>query len=264
MISASVPTPVHCPGSRWNIPLAPGQVHIWYQLTESIGEPALIAACALLSSEERWRCDRYRLACDRRDYAVAHALLRTSLSRYSDVEPQAWTFESGPRGKPEVSVRTRGSGVTLTFNLSHARGIVACAIASGAAVGIDVTRTDAAFDYSSIASRYLSRDELIQLDACSPRERSGRFIELWALKEAYTKATGRGLSEAVSDFGFLIEGDRIHFLPPPSVNPRAWKFGLFALEPHYRIGVAIACRDTPVWTILPTPSDDGSEDVSGR
>jgi 4'-phosphopantetheinyl transferase len=245
-------------GRRELAGFTPGHVHVWYRLTESLGEPALAVARAMLSDEERSRHDRYRLACDRRDYAVAHALLRASLSRYSEVEPQAWTFDVGAHGRPELTIRA-GLGARLTFNLSHARGIVACAITPGAAVGIDVTRTDAAFDYSSIASRYLSPDELVQLDACPPRDRSARFIELWTLKEAYTKATGRGLSEAVSDFGFLIEGDGIRFLPPGNVNPGAWQFGLFALEPHYRIGVAIACRDTPVWTIRARPSDDGSE-----
>ena len=247
MIAASFSTTVLDAKLRMGEPLASDQVHIWYQLTESLNEPALAAAHALLSSEERSRFDRYRLARDRRDYAAAHALLRTSLSYYSDVEPQAWTFDVGPYGKPELTIRAGLAG--LAFNLSHARGIVACAITHSAAVGIDVTRTDAAFDCSSIASRCLSPDESVQLDARPPRDRSARFMELWALKEAYTKATGRGLSEAMSDFGFLIEGDTIRFLPPGNVNPRAWQFGLFTLEPNYRIGVAIECRDPLAWTI---------------
>ena len=86
-------------------PLATGQVRIWYVLTESWGEPTLARARALLSDEERSRHDRYRLACDRRDYAVSHALLRASLSCDSEVEPQAWTFGVGVYGKPELTIR---------------------------------------------------------------------------------------------------------------------------------------------------------------
>jgi 4'-phosphopantetheinyl transferase len=230
------------------VSLAPDQVHIWYRLTESLGEPALAVARALLSAEERSRHDGIRLARDRRDYAAAHALLRTSLSCYTEVEPQAWAFEAGAHRKPELSVRA-GLGVRLTFNLSHARGMVACAIAPGTPVGIDVEPTDVAFDYSSIVSRYLAPDEIVQLDRCPPQDRSARFVELWTLKEAYIKATGRGLSEALSGFGFQIEGDQIQFMPPANVNAGAWQFALFALEPHYRMAVAIACKDTRVWKI---------------
>ena len=243
--------------------IAPDQVHVWYRLTESLRQPALATARALLSSEERSRYDGFRLACDRRDYAAAHALLRTSLSCYSEIDPQAWAFEAGGHGKPELPVRD-GLRVRLTFSLSHARGIVACAIAPGANVGIDVERTDLTFDYSSIASRYLAPHEIVQLHRCRPQDRSARFVELWTLKEAYVKATGSGLSLALSRFGFQIEGDQIHFTPPGNAVAGAWQFALFAPEPHYRMGVAIACRDSRVWKITAQSSDDSSEAMATK
>ena len=237
-----------------SLPVAPGDVDIWYRLTDSISQPALIAARALLSREERMRCDHYRLACDKRDYAIAHALLRTSLSRYGAAEPQAWIFRAGAYGKPQLAVRHQ-SMTELSFNLSHACGIVACAIAPGPSVGIDVVRTDVAFDYSSVGATYLSPDELAQLDACVPEERIARFMELWALKEAYAKATGRGLTEAVSELTFLIDASGIRFLPPPNVNPQSWQFELLTLEPHYRIAVAVERPDTSVWRIRARSAD---------
>lgn len=231
-------------------------VQVWYQSTESLGEPTLAAARNQLSAEERLRCDRYRRPRDRRDYAVAHALLRATLSRYSHVDPKAWTFDVGAHGQPTLSTRA-GVGAKLNFSLSHAQGVVACAIATRAHVGIDVTRTNTPFDYSTIAPRYCTPDELLQLNDCAPQQRSIRFLELWALKEAYTKATGRGLSEPLSELGFLFDGDRIHFEPPSRGNRRSWLFALFALEPCCRMAVAISGNDIGVYRLTATCSDSG-------
>ncbi len=219
---------------------------------------ALAAAHALLSAEEKQRHNEFRQPQDRRDYTVAHALLRSALSHYMNIPTDSWTFRVGSCGKPELSVYA-GSCANLTFNLSHTRGIVACAIAPGMPVGIDVVRTEPGFEYGAVASRYLSADESVQLDALPARDRSARFMELWALKEAYTKATGRGLSEEVSNVRFLIDGEVIRFLPPRNVDQTRWQFGLFTPAPHFRIALAIECQDTRLWTIHARSADDGSE-----
>lgn len=243
---------------RDRVSLVPDDVHVWYRPTESLSDAALTEARASLSHEEQSRHDRYRLASDRRDYAVAHALLRTSLSRYSDVDPHAWAFKAGAHRKPELAPRPGQSGGPA-FNLSHARGMVACALASGGDVGIDVERTDITFDYSSIASRCLAPDEVAQIERCPEEDRSARFIDIWTLKEAYVKATGRGLSEMLSDSCFTIRGEQIHFTPPPNACAEAWQFVLYALEPHHRIAVAICRRDAPTCKISAWPADDLEE-----
>ena len=236
---------------------APGQIDVWYRLTESLDAPDVIAARARLSREERTRCDQYRFGCDRRDYVVSHALLRTSLSRYLDVDPKMWTFDAGVHGKPYLTAAAQ-SGRTLTFNLSHTRGMVACAIASDVPVGIDVVRTDTTFDYPLVASSSFSADELAQLESCRQEEdRAAHFMEVWALKEAYTKATGQGLSADLSGFGFVIDSHVIRFLSPRGVDPHAWQFALFALEPHYRIAVAAECGRTTVPTIEARAAESG-------
>jgi len=148
-----------------------------------------------------------------------------------------------------LRVRQGETVLTPHFSLSHACGTVACAIAADAAIGIDVERTDVAFDYSPLASRYCSDEEIAQLNRCSPQDRSIRFIEMWTLKEAYLKATGQGLSESLRDVGFSVDGDRVHFLPTGNVRTDAWHFAVFTVAPRARIGVAVNCRDTPAWTL---------------
>ncbi len=238
--------------------LAVNQVHIWYRLTEMLGPSAMAGAHTLLSAEEKQRHDQFRQPSDRRDYAVAHALLRSSLSRYVDVPADAWSFRLDSAGKPEPSAWA-ASRTSLRFNLSHTRGIVACAITAGRSVGIDVVSMEADFDYAAVASRCLSPDELVHLNALPDKDRPARFMELWALKEAFTKATGRGLSDEISTFGFLLRRNAIRFIAPGYLNEKMWQFGLFIVKPHYRIAVAIECPNYKPFTFNVRSADGSPE-----
>ena len=172
-----------------------GDVHVRYRLTERLDDRALTSALALLSPDERARYDRFRVERDRHEFAVAHALLRATLSEFGDVAPLDWRFETGVHGKPALAAGV--SALPLSFNLSHARGLVACVVTGGrtpgfararADVGLDVELVTRTTDWRGIASRYFSAAERAQIDRAPDAERATRFFELWTLKEAFAKA----------------------------------------------------------------------------
>jgi 4'-phosphopantetheinyl transferase len=212
-------------------------VHVWHRTTDSADAlDAYETDLSDLSPDERARCARFAFARDRRDFAAAHALLRTQLSRYADIRPTAWTFDARPGGKPFI---VSSGESALAFNLSHTHGLVACAIARCGEVGIDVESVDRALDGRKIAARYFSKVECEWLDACDARERAVRFIELWTLKEAYIKAIGLGLTHPLNAFSFTFADERrILFNPPPDIEASAWTFALFAPSAQYRMAVA--------------------------
>lgn len=234
--------------------LEPHDVHVWYRHSERFDDSAVDAALSILSPEERRRHDNLRSAADRRDYAAAHALLRTSLSRYADVAPEAWHFESDSHGKPMIADRWRG-GLKCSFSLSHTRGLVACAIAPGSTVGIDVERTDPSLDWSLVVRRCFSPAEIAQVEHCPPLDRVPRFTEIWTLKEAHAKATGLGLSDSWPTFGFDVSGGRIRFMAPAAVEAESWQFALLTFA-HYRLAVAVERPDQVRRTITARCSDD--------
>ncbi len=223
-------------------------VHVWYCFSERLDSSSIDDALSILSPDERARHDRLRSDADRRDYAAAHALLRTSLSRYAEVAPRAWVFESDSRGKPKLSHECE-TGVGLAFSLSHTRGLVACAIASSSAVGIDVERADPSVDWSPVVKRCFSPAEIAQLDGGSPSDRAERFAELWTLKEAHAKATGLGLSDSWPNFGFDVRGGRVGFSQSSTVDARSWQFALFTPAEPYRIAVAVERHQNEMHTI---------------
>ncbi len=217
--------------------------HVWYAVTETLDETAVASALVLLSDEERARAARFAFARDRRDFAAAHALTRRVLSSYETVAPSAWAFETSARGKPSIAAHQSGAP-PLAFNLSHTRGMVACAVARGADIGVDVEQVDPDLDALSLAARHFSPRENEQLAAVAVDQRAARFVEIWTLKEAFIKATGDGLSQPLDAFGFSIGADgAIGFSGPPGVHVAEWTFRLFALSTGGRLAVAIRSAD---------------------
>ena len=219
--------------------LQKSDVYIWYRDTASLDSDAVKAADRHISIEERARRDRLRFVADRRDFTIAHDLLRRSLSRYADIRPTDWQFATNEHGKP--SIKSSDPQVrTLSFSLSHTRGCVACAISSNAALGIDVERSDQSRRVEEIADRYFSENEAAWMRQCSDELRNVRFAELWTLKEAFLKAVGVGLFGSLTCVSFRFEVPaRIEFSAPSTINPREWNFALFEPVTNVRLGIAI-------------------------
>jgi 4'-phosphopantetheinyl transferase len=214
-------------------------IGLWYCNTNSISDADLASWNALLSDEERARCDRFVFAKEKRDFIAAHALLRRALSQCGDIGPAEWRFETDGFGKPAVVAEQAGDP-PLAFNLSHTTGFVACAIIRGASVGIDVERCERGVAVSEIASRYFAASEIRHLQACPPDQYSTRFIEFWVLKEAYIKAVGSGLSLNLRSFSFEFQGDSdLRFTPHDAAS--GWQFWLMAL-PDLRLAIAVRPR----------------------
>jgi 4'-phosphopantetheinyl transferase len=217
--------------------LAPGEVHVWYRSTEELDEAEIEAALALLSPDERSRHARFRFVRNQRDYAAAHALLRTSLSRYADVAPREWTFRELEHGKPAFLAGSRATD--LAFNLTHTDGLVACAITSGADIGVDVESLDRSVG-EGVARRFFSDRENLGLKRLPSIARARRFVDLWTLKESYLKATGQGISHDLAAIVFEIDDQgTIAFRPASDIDPSAWHFELFRLADRYRLAVAV-------------------------
>jgi 4'-phosphopantetheinyl transferase len=181
--------------------LTADDVHVWHVVPELVSDPALLRRYeTLMSPDERARHARFVFAADRHVFLIARALVRTTLSRYAAVEPQAWTFESGEHGRPEIA---GPQGVPpLRFSLSHTAGLVALAVALRVDVGIDVegVRTRAAG--LDIARRFFAPAEADALEAMPPERQDRAFLEYWTLKEAFIKATGLGMSMPLASFAF--------------------------------------------------------------
>lgn len=214
----------------------PHDVHIWFMPTEALDEAALAAATSVLSGDELAQYQRFHFAGDARDYAAAHALLRRTLSRDNGRAPESWRFDRTATGKPFLI----GAGDTPAFfSLSHAHGMVACAVTKDADVGVDVECIDRDVNEADIAARFFAPAEAVHLTDLDAAARRARFFDLWTLKEALVKALGAGMAMSLSSLAFTVDsGGLVRLDAPADVDPQAWEFGLFAPGPRYRLAVA--------------------------
>lgn len=179
----------------------------------------------VVSAGERSRLPAFLADADRLAYLAAHGLTRHALSaRTPSVPPEAWTFRTGPRGRPEVDGPAPHD--VLLFNLSHTKDVVACVVTDGVPCGIDVERSDGAADVDLLARGVLTAAERHRLDGLDGAARRAEFFRHWTLKEAYAKARGDGVLLPLDRCEFDPSAEPIHARLAPSLDDdeRAWRF----------------------------------------
>jgi 4'-phosphopantetheinyl transferase len=247
-------SPVKLPG--------PGEVHAWFTLTGAIRPTELLAAYSrLLSAQERDRLKRLRSEHSRRDYLIAHALLRTTLAGYLGQAPDDIAFTHNRFGKPRLAE----PGPGLEFNLSHTRGFAVVAVAHGGVVGVDAENTDRVVDAISL-QHVLAPAEIRQLEGWTPEQHRAAVFTFWTLKEAYVKARGEGLSIPLDSFAFRLGAGAqvpIAFTPAADDPCRDWFVAVFRPQDRYCVSVVaeqpahivmrLYVRETMVWVNFPAP-----------
>jgi len=215
---------------------AEGGLAVWWLATDAAQPWDMQRWLRMLDCAERERASRFWIEADRREFVAAHALLRAMLTYYFDVPAPAWRFLVDADGKPWVDPNVGPH--EIQFNLSHTRGLVAVALASRGAIGIDVEEIDEAKADLAIAEAYFAPSEVELLQQAPPSERARCFFRLWTLKEAYIKAIGKGLSAPLSSFAFTFEPIRVAFLHGPQNGVANWRFAI--LPASYRHVLSIA------------------------
>ena len=224
----------------------PGETHLYYALEDRIREPALLAAYeALLTPEERARKQRYYFERNRHEYLITRALVRSVLSRYAQVSPEAWAFSANSYGCPAVA---SPAGTGLRFNLSNTRGLVCCLVSKDRDLGVDVEDIDREGESVSIADRFFSPSEVAELRTQPDDRRRARFFDYWTLKEAYIKARGMGLAIPLDHFSFQLKAGSpigITFDPRLEDDPTSWQFEQLRPTETHLVSLAIRRRDEP-------------------
>ncbi|AUX24198.1 4'-phosphopantetheinyl transferase [Sorangium cellulosum] len=221
--------------------LGPGVAHLWYVFSDAVRDEALLAAYhRLLSPDEAERQARFLFAENRHEYLLTRALVRSVLSRYARVAPEAWSFVRNEYGRPQIAGPP--GAPPLRFNLSNTRGLIACLVAMDRDVGVDVEDTGRASSTVDIADRFFSPAEVRALHAQPEAARRARFFEYWTLKESYIKARGMGLAIPLDHFSFHLDDGPsigISFDPRLADDRAAWQFALYRPSAQHMMAAAI-------------------------
>jgi 4'-phosphopantetheinyl transferase len=145
-----------------------------------------------LSPEEVERAGRYRFAADRDRFVLGRTALRQRLAAELRCAPGDVRFQYRAQGRPELEPGSNPTGVV--FSVSHIPGLVLLAFARRCQLGIDVEAVGRVRDWQSLAGLALSERESTAVAALPPERQAVGFLRAWTAKEAYLKATGRGLT----------------------------------------------------------------------
>jgi 4'-phosphopantetheinyl transferase len=203
---------MHSAEAPWDNPPATldlpcDQVHVW-RVGLARAEHEVRRCAATLAESERARAARFRFEVHRRQFQVAHGVLRNILGLYLGRPPADVSFRSSGHGKPELAEDSCG----VRFNLSHSADGALFGVTRGRDLGIDLEKVRRLPDLEDLARRLFTPGEVADLLAVPFPERGLAFYRCWTRKEACIKALGLGLACPLNYFRVSLapgEGTRL-------------------------------------------------------
>jgi len=219
-------------------PLSPsletGAVHVWRVALDQ-EDDRLERFRRMLEPHELERAGRFHFEKHRGHFIVARGFLRSVVARYLGTQPEGLRFSYGAFGKPALEPEH-----ALRFNLSHSNEVALLAVTLDAELGVDVEHIRADFASEDIARRFFSRAEVDVFNALPPEERVAAFFRCWTRKEAYIKATGRGMSQPLDGFDVTLgSGDDVALLRTEDGSHERWRLVDIAVGAGYAGALAV-------------------------
>lgn len=150
-----------------------------------------------VSTDRQQKARRYKFP-KGKALSLGAALALDKLLQRRGLRERDQRYLEGKHGKPSLADHPE-----IHFSISHSSHFVACAMAD-CEIGIDIQHLVKVNE--PLMRRVLSDEELEMVMAQQGEERQMLFARLWALKEAYLKAVGTGITD---DFpSFSLENDR--------------------------------------------------------
>lgn len=218
----------------WNTPplylqLSKRNIHIWRTDLDLpiIGFQELYQT---LSIDERVRAERFHFGKDRKRFVVGVGTLRAILGCYIGVEPSELRFSYGRHGKPRLS--DVFGNKTIYFNMSYSEGLALYGFTRDREIGVDIEFMRDFPEMDKIAKRFFSIKENEVFLSLPESKKKEAFFNCWTRKEAFVKANGDGLYQALEDFDVaLIPGEPARLLRTGGDSKTASRWFIQDLKP---------------------------------
>lgn len=162
-----------------------------------------------LDDAEQVRAQRYSNEMARCQFIRGRNALRYLLGCQLNQKPEAVRLTVSPHGKPRLLDEAEHAG--FGFNLSHSGSRVLVGLACRTELGLDIETLKPRRTLERLAAYCLTPCEQTRWRQLPPGQRLAEFTRYWASKEAFVKATGRGIAlgfghvEVAEDFvGFDV------------------------------------------------------------
>lgn len=198
----------------------------------------------LLTDDERIRADRFRFEAPRRSFITCRAILRMLLGGCYAVSPTVIPLQYGLHGKPGLAFEDLNSTFPhIEFSVSHSGSFGLIAIAVGVEVGVDIEEFNPGVKALSLAERFFAPAETQDLRNLAREDQLAGFYRGWTCKEAYIKATGRGLSLPLDSFAVAIDPRttaELRWIDQKPDEPSLWTTESLEVAPNYAAAIMAA------------------------
>jgi 4'-phosphopantetheinyl transferase len=244
---------------RWPVAQSPVKVsedtvHV-FRIDLGISTETCARLQSALSEDERERAARYRFEEPRLRFVACRTALRQILASITNQRPAEIQFQYGEHGKPRLT-STSSSEASIEFNVSHSRDLGLIAVAVGAPLGIDIEECNSNIKILKLAERFFAPAEADALKNLSPEKQLAGFFRGWTCKEAYIKATGKGLAQSLSSFCVSIDPDvapALRSVEGQHDEPANWTVSALDVESGFaaavmvrRPGCQVECWSWPI------------------
>jgi 4'-phosphopantetheinyl transferase len=156
--------------------------------SEGMSGADLDALVIRMPENEQRRATAIRLDSRRRSFVLGRMLLRAAVARVAGVRPDEVAVDIEPSGRPVLA----GSLKPLSVSIAHSGRYVVVAVAKRP-VGVDVEQLRHLASFPRVAARVCSTQEMHRITRLTGASGERALFAVWARKEAYGKALGRGV-----------------------------------------------------------------------
>ncbi len=171
-----------------SLPLDSESLHIWHaEIDIEIASGSMLDFRALLDASELAKVGQ--LAEPRKShYLASQSRLRQVLSYYLNEPPAHIIIKRHAYGKPYLADHPN-----LAFNISHSGSQWVMAVSRAELLGVDIEYCRPRNNFTALVNRCFAEEERLYWHNLSEDEKLAGFYGLWTKKEAFVKATGRGI-----------------------------------------------------------------------
>jgi len=174
-----------------------------------------------------------------RRYVEVHGRLRKLLAETLDQPADKIRIAKSVHGKPYLIDHT-----DTAFNLSHSGNNLLIAVARNCQLGVDLEICKPRANLAALVGKCFAEEEAIYWHNLPETEKTAEFYRFWTRKEAFVKATGRGIALGLNDCVINpVQPATFLRVPPECGWPSQWQ--VLDIDPEPGICAAIVA-DKPI------------------
>ncbi|MDI1232598.1 MAG: 4'-phosphopantetheinyl transferase superfamily protein [Methylobacter sp.] len=171
------------PGYQLNI----DTIEIWHG--NIVADDEHYQSCwRVLDAAEQAQAEKFKHDWLRKRYVEVHGRLRNVLAQTLNLPPEKISIKKAEHGKPYLA-----DNPELVFNLSHSANTMVIAVGWNCQLGVDVECCKPRASLAALVDKCFAEEEIAYWNQLPEAQKTVEFYRFWTRKEAFVKATGRGI-----------------------------------------------------------------------